>query len=245
MTNLSMAAKKPLAPTTIQQKISHVNFFTELKPPLLPGGPILVPRFYKGLANVQPLQSVKQKFLPPAFIVKLTKLESPQLIHIAILVQFYLGIRAGHFSILEPQMFLGRNVILPPFKFQKRPVMLPLCHVPHKLLEQFFSLCGSESYAPLLPWLPATYKRKFKEVTLELGLPNASHSARHTFGTVQAVLGSEMEIIQRYLIHKRGKTTETYVHTMSSRDIATVLANPLIFIPCSPILAIAPRYLLE
>ena len=96
------------------------------------------------------------------------------------------------------------------------------------------------------PWLPSTYKKKFKEVTLELGLPNASDSADTPyFGTVQAILGTDMEIIQRYLIHKRGKTAEVYVHTMTSREVATVLANPKIFLACSPLVVIAPNYLME
>ena len=235
ISEMSILAKKPLAPTTVQQKISHINFLTELKPPLLPGGPILAPRYFKGLNKITPMIADKKLYLPPSFIVRLATMQDPGLIHLSIQMQMYLGLRGGHFSILEPQMFMDRNVLLPPFKFQKRPVLLPLHHVPPALLEKFLLMCNQEHYAPLLPWLPSTYKKKFREVTLELGLPNASHSARHTFGTIQAILGTDMNIIQRYLIHKRGKTTEVYVHSMTSREV----------VACSPLVAIAPNYLME
>jgi len=247
VSELSVLAKKPLAPTTVQQKITHINFLAAMRPPLLPGGEILLPRYFKGLAKLIPGITAKySKYLPPWFIVKLYRMEKPELIHLAILVQFYLATRAGHFTMLEPQHFMAGNVMLPPFKFQKRAVLLPLHHLPPGLLEKFLSLCGSQHYAPLLPWLPSTYKKMFKTITLELGLSNASHSARHAFASIQAILGTQLDIIQRYLIHKRTITTEkTYVHSMSAEDIATILANPDIFIPCSPVLAPAALGLLD
>ena len=190
-----------------------------------------MPKYFKGISKFTPVRVPKKKYLPPSFIVRLAKQEDPELIYLAVQMQCYLGVRAGHFSLLEPQQFMGMNVILPPFKFQKRPVLMPLYHIPVELLKKFLSLCNQEQFAPLLPWLPATYKKKFKEITLQLGLPNASHSARHTFGSIQAILGTAMDIIQRYLIHKRGKTTEIYVHSMTSSEIAVILAHPSLFIP--------------
>ena len=100
---------KILAASTLQQKVSHMNFLTTLRPPLLPGGEMKLDRLIQGLTSMS-LVTVKNKVLPPSFLWRLHLLYKAKPIYVAMQVQAALGLRAGHFMLLKPKHFLPGSV---------------------------------------------------------------------------------------------------------------------------------------
>jgi len=234
---------KILAASTLQQKVSHVNFLTTLRPPLLPGGEMKLDRLIQGLTAMS-LVTVKNKVLPPSFLWRLHLLYKAKPIYVAMQVQAALGLRAGHFMLLKPKHFLPGSVMLPPFKKHLTSMLLPTHHVPQELLKAYLGLQPSTATRDdlVLPfWTPDQYKKLFAQATLELGLDHATHSARHTFASIQAALCCPRGILAAYLQHKDPKTSTTYIHELSEEELQCVNDHPEYFIPCSMMLAPATR----
>ena len=240
------AIKKPgkvLATSTLEQKVTHVNFLTTMKPPLINGGPIHPKRLLQALGKISP-KTYTDKVLPLVFLYELSLRLQPTLLQISIQLQTMLGLRAGHFCLLTPCAFMSNSLLLPPFKFQKKPVLICLQHVPTWLIKAFLSFQTSQ-YAPIIPWSAATYKSKYKKLTKDFNLCKASHSSRHTFASLHAAMGTPNSIIAAYMIHVRETTTKVYVHELRSGEYQYLLQHPDYFLPLMPQFAPASHNVLE
>lgn len=226
----NLTTDKPWATSTMQQKISHVNLLTELSPPLLPGGAVLAARLAPGLGCLR-VDSFRPTILPPSFLVTLKNLQQPQLIHLAVQMQALTGLRAGQLSLLTPANLGTQGKLwLAPFKHQQLPAILDIRHVPEWLVRALL-LHRQEDYTPILPWTPDQYKAKFKQLTGIYKLPQASHSARHTFASVQKFLNTPASMIGKALTHSAAKTQHVYLHPLSPMEQKVVLENGAYFKP--------------
>ena len=215
----------------MEQKCSHVNFLADLQPPLIQGGPMHPKRLLQAIGKLSP-QQIKNKVLPVLFLLSLKGKYQPTLMEVSLQLQTMLGLRGGHFCLLQPCAFMGVSLLLPPFKFQKHPVLVCIQQVPTWLVEAFLSFKTSQ-FAPIVPWSAAIYKSKYKSLTKSFNLCKASHSSRHTFGSIYAALGAPLPILARYLIHVRESTTRVYVHDLQPGEYQLVVSHPDYFKPLS------------
>ena len=230
--NMNLTAKAPLATSTLQQKISHLNLLTDLSPPLLPGGNVQALRLAPGLGCLK-ADSYRTSILPPTFLIALHNLAHPQLIHLAVQFQALTGLRAGQMSLMVPAHFeFVDKIWVPPFKHQTKPVVRSLSHVPQKLIKDLLSY-ATDPFTPLLPWTAEQYRRKFKELTREYQLTNASHSARHMFCSVQLFINTPGTLVSTALQHSSEKTLKCYTHPLSDKDARAVCSHPKYFRPLS------------
>ena len=227
----------------MEQKVSHVNFLADLNPPMIAGGVIHPRRLLKAIGKLSP-QVVKDKVLPMMFLINLWNMLQPTLMHISIQFQTLVGLRGGHFCLLRPCDFLCGSLLLPPFKFQKTPVLISLQHVPSMLVEALLSY-GTDHYAPIIPWSASMYKTKYKQLTKGFNLCKASHSSRHTFASLHAAKGTPLCTIQRYMVHVRESTTKGYVHELSLSECQVIVKYPDYFLPLSLQLAPSSHKVLE
>ncbi len=220
---------KVLKQTTMEQKVTHVNFFAEMKPPLILGGTMHPQRLLKAIGKLSP-KVYTNKVLPLSFLLALSKLLKPTLMQVAIQLQTLMGLRGGHICLLKPCEFIQRSVLLPPFKHQKHPVLMSLSHVPVWLIEAYLSFQTSQ-YAPIIPWSAETYKKKYKALTKGYNLCKASHSSRHTFASIHAAKSTPLGIVACYMVHTRETTTKVYIHTLKPEDYQLLVANQDYFLP--------------
>ena len=118
---VTIFAAKPLAQSTLQQKLSHLNFMAELMPEgvVIAGGKLSLPKLMKGLGQLHGTSS-EVHILPPSFLITLSLLQKPQLIHLAVQLQALLGLRAGQMCLLTPMHLATESMLLvPPFKHQR------------------------------------------------------------------------------------------------------------------------------
>jgi len=208
----------------MEQKVSHINFLADFNPPMIAGPPMHPKRILQGIGKLCP-QTYTDKVLPIQFLIGLSTRLQPKLIHIAVQLQTLIGLRGGHICLLKPAAFMGNSVLLPPFKFQKHPVLVCLLHVPRWLIEAFLSFQTSH-FAPIIPWSSATYKAKYKELTKAFKLCKASHSSRHTFASIHSAMGSPIQTIAQYMIHVRETTTKVYVHDLKPEEYQLLMSYP-------------------
>ena len=225
LTTIQLGGNKPLAENTLLQKVTHLNFLTDLSPPLLPGGKISLSKLVQGLAKFSTHSSL-ENMLPPSFLISLSLLEQPQLIHIAIQLQASIGLRAGQMTMITPMHLLTPGqLIAPPFKLQKFTVLLSVEHVPVWLIHAFLSF-QQNGFSPILPWTTPQYRAKFKEVCVTYKLPQTSHAARHTYASVHRFLNEPLPMISQILIHKGADTVETYLHAISLAEQKIIMEHP-------------------
>jgi len=187
---------KILTAQTMEQKASHINCLTTFLPPLIAGGPIHPKRLLQAIGKLSP-KVYTNKVLPIRFLIDLSRLLQPTLMQTAVQLQTLLGLRGGHFCMLRPCDFNANSLLLPPFKFQKIPVLLCTLHVPTWLIKTYLSRQTSY-YAPIIPWSAATYKSKYKKLTQAYKLCKASHSSRHTFASLHAALSTPLSTVAQY-----------------------------------------------
>ena len=224
----SRAHKKLLAKSTLQQKISHINMLTELLPPLLPGDRISGDRLAPGLATLT-VHDIRPHILPPSFLLSLAHLHNPQLIHIAVQFQTLTGLRAGQMTQLKSaHLETPQRMMVLPFKFQLETVVLNISAVPAWLICAFKGF-AKNPYTPIIPWTTKDYQTKFKKLTATYRLPNASHSARHTFCSIHRFLGDPHMLISAHVIHKQEKTLQGYTHLICHDEQQVILQNPAYF----------------
>ena len=217
LTALQLEGKKPLAEATLQQKVTHINFLTELNPPMLPGGHIVMPKLVHGLAKFS-TYCPKVNMLPPSFLISLALLEEPQLIHIAVQLQAAIGLRAGQMTLITPMHLLTQGqMIAPPFKRQKLTVLLDIMHVPKWLVDAFLSF-QKNGFSPILPWTTPQYRAHFKSLCVSYQLPQTSHAARHTYASIHRFLNEPLPMISQILIHKGECTIDKYLHSISEEE---------------------------
>ena len=231
LAHLQLTGAKPLAETTLLQKGSHINFLTQTNPPVLPGGKVDVAKLVQGLGQFS-LPTSEKAILPPSFLITISLLENPHLIHVAVEFQAAVGLRAGQMVMVKPQHLTSSKgfMIAPPFKKQKLTLLLNITHIPEGLVNKFLSF-SQNWFSPILPWTTPQYRAKFKELCAAYRLPHASHAARHTYATVHRFLNEPLGLIASVLIHKQEKTVETYLHTLSPEEMQVVLCHPHYFRP--------------
>ena len=201
---------------------------TELQPPLIDGPAVKASSQLKG-SGICYIPGIKNTILPPSFLLALSHLEQPQLIHIAMQLQAMTGLRGGQMVlIIRAHLLTPGRLVVPPYKHQKSTTVVPVDHIPHWLLTAFLSAAKSD-LTPILPWTGPQYRSKFKQVTTSYRLPQASHSARHTFACVRRILGDPLQLISTRLIHKQGKTTSNYLHPMPAQEELLVNSHPEYF----------------
>ena len=111
-------AKKGLAETTLQQKLSHINCLVDLGTPLIAGPRLTQSKIATGLGTLQ-LAVFKVTILPPSFLLTLANLEKPQLLDAAIQFQALTGLRAGQMTMLMPaHLSTEGKLLIAPFKHQ-------------------------------------------------------------------------------------------------------------------------------
>ena len=210
----------------------HVNFLADMKPSLLPGGHFAARHLPAGLGKLA-IAKVSKKPLNPLFLMHLWHLPSMKPLHICILMQTALGLRAGHLAILTANQFGSETVMLPAFKFQK-PVLMPLLHVPDQLLAMFLDLASGRSKdAPIIPFTAAQYKKQFGKLLKQQGFSQTSHSSRHAFGSIHAAMMTSHPTIARYLVHTKEKTTKVYIHEFPLSELQCIRTHPSYFLPLS------------
>ena len=216
------------AENTLQQKLTHLNFLASTHPPILPGGVLSAPRLISGLGKLSLPPKIKH-MLPPSFLITLSLLENPMLIHTTIQLQALIGLRGGHLCLVNPMSLQTEGVLVaPPFKRQLKSVMVDIRHVPRWLIQQFLSHKKND-YSPIMPWTAVQYQAKFKQCCQDFRLPSTSHAARHTYASVHAFLNEPRALISQILIHKAQRTLKTYVHELPLCEQRVVLDNPQYF----------------
>ena len=212
---------KPKAGSTLLQKISHINLLTELQPPLIAGPRATGSRLVPGMGCVNTSQ--KDLILPPSYILTLSKLQQPQVLHVAVQFQVLSGLRVGQMSLLLPSHLATPDRIwLPPFKHQPLPRLVDIRHIPKALVQQLLAYSTSK-YTPILPWTPEQYKLRFQQLAATYGLKKTSHSARHSFASIQRFLNVPTAAISRALTHEQGKSVATYLHAIPIPEQQVIL----------------------
>ena len=226
LTTIQLDGKaKPLSEATLTQKVTHLNFLTELNPPLLPGGKCTMGKLVTGLAQFSTYSSL-ENMLPPSFLISLSLLEKPQLIHIAVQLQAATGLRAGQMTMINPMHLLTLGqLIAPPFKRQKHTVLLSIEHVPIWLIRAFLSYKKND-FSPIMPWTTPQYQAKFKELCSTYGLSHTTHAARHCYASVHRFLNEPLPMISQILIHKGERTLDTYLHSISKEEQHVIQSHP-------------------
>ena len=228
-----LASTKQLLPTTLSQKLSHLQFFTDLG--VLPQirTPLTV-KFIQGLTNVVK-HTVNVKFLLPSMILRIFNLPTSTIIQDAILMQAFTGLRGGQMVLITPSHLLnGQHHLVPPYKRNNNTTVLSLRHVHPKILNNFLRHATTD-YAPILPYTSMQYKDKFASAMKALGTVMSSHSARHFFATLHNFLKSPLQLIGDNLIHKNAPhTTPTYIHALSTTEAKLILNNRHLFITLQP-----------
>ena len=216
---------KPLACSTLIQKTSHINMLTGLDPPLLPGGKVATAHQCYGMGKLLG-SPIRVSMLPPSYFLSLSFLQKPELIHLAVQLQAKLGLRAGQMTLLCGFHFATIGCLLAqPFKHMKSARVLPTDHVPQWLLDQFLTY-SKDDLTPILPWTTAQYRAKFKALATSYGFTQASHSARHTFASVQMFKGDPLKVISFMLIHKGDKTVYNYTHPICAQEQKVIMRHP-------------------
>ena len=223
------AATTDYAPSTLNQRLSHLQFFAELG--ALPPMPLLGrKRLITGISHVLQHVIYYDLLLPSHFLTLFfSKVSTPM--KDAILLQCSIGFRAGQMSILTAQNFLQNNtqLLVTPFKRCKQTAILPLSHVYPPLISNFLKHAPSP-YTPVLGLTAAAYKTQFQLTMKQLGTKLTSHSARHFFSTVQKILGTHLMTIGHHLRHADPKgTTPTYCHELPAAEIQLLLKHPALF----------------
>ena len=218
------------APSTIDQKLSHLQFFSELGvfPPIRCKAQR---RLIQGLQAIKPLLLTPHQLLPSTLLL-LHLLHNPTLIHTSILLQALVGLRGGQMILISPAMLKHGVHVVPPFKKTKFTTLLPLSHVNPIILQRFIAY-GSNPLLPILHLTKDQYRRAFSSALSQIGFKyeNTTHSARHTFGSIQWLLTNNLELVQQHLIHKSPKTTKTYIHVFDISEQQIILQHPELFQP--------------
>jgi len=225
--------------STLSQMGCHVSFLTKLTPPLIRGEAFTPTQTIKGLRELCQITS-QPKVLPPSYLIKLAELKAPTFEQLCVQMQAALGLRATHFAKLCPVHYHAATVLLPPFKFQSHSVLISLHHVPAWLLSAYLHHPRANQrdvHSPIIPWSSDQYKKIFRALAAHLGLNYSTHSARHTFATVQAMLRVPRQVIAQYLVHKNVSTTAIYIHSLSMKEQQCIAAHQEYFKPCSILFA--------
>ena len=164
--------------------------------------------------------------LPPSFLISLKQLAKPLQIHYAVQFQSLTGLRAGQMTLVTAgHLATPGRMIVPPFKKMLQTTVLNIEAVPKWLVTAFKSFAIND-YTPILPWTTADYRSRFRQLTKDFGLPQASHSARHTFCSVHCFLGDPLPIISHQMVHKTEKTLKAYSHELTHLEQMVVLQHP-------------------
>ena len=228
-----LATVDKLLPTTIDQYLSHLQFFAKMG--LLP--PMRQPKhrlFIKGLTKVVN-HTIPLRLLLPSTIVRLFHATPRTLILDAMLFQWAVGLRGGHLLHITPEHILQNSFLhVPPYKHCTSSNLLPMAQVPKVILSRFLSY-AKDPQIPIVPWNKPMYHNTFKRAMASLGLHQTSHSLRHAFATIQQLLNSPIQLIGAYMIHANPtKTTPTYLHSLPPCEVQCIINHPDLFIPLQP-----------
>ena len=181
-----LASTKALAAETLDAYISHLQYFTDLG--LLPQMRATSQRrFFKGLKSIRG-QVLALECLLPSIVLRMFLLDEPTMMMDAILFQAFTGLRAGQMLLITPEHLPDLSYhIIPPFKHTRSTNMMPLQHVPAKIVANFLKH-AKDPYAPILPMTAQAYKRRFVQTLATLDQHMASHAARRFFATYQSFL---------------------------------------------------------
>ena len=219
------------ATSTLQQKLSHINCLLAFKPKLIRGHTLDLQDLAKGLGGLKAI-CLKDHILPPSFLITMSLLKRPQVLHIAVQFQALTGLRGGQMSLITAEDLKRVHFYLwaAPFKHRLVPLLVDIRQVPQWLVQAFLSF-STEECAPILPYTPSQYKQLFKELTASYGLSQASHAARHTFASVQRSLDVPLYRIQQAMTHDNEKSLGTYLHPLIGKEMRVVLQHPQYFVP--------------
>ena len=187
-------------------------------------------RFFKGLQNIC-RHEIIYRLLLPSTLLRMFHQRHPSFMTTCILMQATLGLRAGQMLLITPEHFINNtHHHVPPFKKCKTSSLLPIMHVPPTLLHRFLYYAVS-THLPIVRLTVAQYERKFTNTVKKLGCQLSSHSARHAFATIQALLNVAIFIIAQHLCHADPETSRTYIHELSAQELQVIYAHPELFIP--------------
>ena len=221
-----LAKHEQLAPSTLDQKISHINFFAQLGlfPPVRE---LAQRRFLDGLTKLLNY-TPKRSLLPPSLIV--TMFNSPSSLMVdSILFQSQVGLRGGQMVKITPHHLLPTIHMVPPYKHCKVLTLLPLQHVNPDILARFLSH-ATAPHLPIVNLSAKQYKDYFASTIMTFGYKRTSHAARRTFATVHDFLKSPPTVLASHLIHANSKTTmKSYVLALGTTEGIVVLSHPELF----------------
>jgi len=233
--HLRSRAIKPCQPSTLLQYETHLKFFVELG--ILPGAMSTGnSKMLTGMGRLAHVE-VKDKLLLPSMILTMCSLQKKTRITIAMSFQSYVGLRGGQLCQVAPiHLQSMRTHIVPPYKKCLRTSALPLTHVPTAALQDFLALGSAEPLVPILGLTKTQYQKAFKSTCKDLGCVFTSQSARHTFASVQSLLGTPLKTISEHLTHANPSTTSSnYVHPIPSAEAALVFKHSALFLPALPL----------
>ena len=224
------AATKNLMPSTLNQYLSHLQFFHDLG--VLPNiRTSQTLKFITGLSHVVKHNFIA-RFLPPSLIYRIFQLDSTDIILDTIMFQAFNGLRGGHVVQILPSHIVNLTYFLvPPYKKCTTTTVLSLQHIPKKIIQNFLRHATDDS-TPIINFTKQSYKYHFHKKLQSMGIDLTSHSARHFFGTLQNFLDTSIQSIGHHLIHKKpAQTTPTYIHNLSPMEAKIVISNPQLFKP--------------
>ena len=232
-----LASTRALAAETLDAYISHLQYFADLG--LLPQMRASSQRrFFKGLKNIRGAV-LALEYLPPSLVLRIFMLDQTTLMMDAILFQAFTGLRAGQMLLVTPEHIPDLLYhIMPPFKHTRATNMMPLHHVPAKIVTNFLRH-AKDKFAPVIPMTAQAYKANFVKTMKSLDKHLASHAARRFFATYQHFLHSSINVIGNYMLHVNPKkTTVNYVGELPAAEANIILQHPEIFIPLSSALIV-------
>ena len=228
-----LALHKQLLPTTLNQKLSHLQFFSSMGLlPLLRTDQHTM--FIKGLTNIVHHQ-IPERIIPPTILWSMFNASKRSLILDAILYQAFTGLRLGQMLLITPNhILLNSRQILPPFKKCRITNCLPLHHVHPLIISRFLSHATHQD-APIISMSADQYAAAFASILKAYKVPTSTHAARHSFATIQSILKVPIEIIAQYLLHVSPLTTKGYLHPLSPSEVQAIMQHPELFITIQPI----------
>ena len=233
-----LAVGKKNKDTTIDQKLSHLQFVVELG--LLDSARQRHQRkILSGLHNVMQY-TIKDKLFLPSMSLSLLRMTTTNKFQDAVLLQSLVGLRGGQMLLLSPNKLLNyRMHVVPPYKKCLQQTVLPLNHVPPVVIDRFLRWATSPT-SPILNVAKKQYQQEFSKICLSLGYKFTSQYARHCFASCQHVLGVPTITVGEHLCHADPRrTTKTYIHTMPDQEITLILNHPELFQPALPRLCIS------
>jgi len=233
-----LAVIKKNKDTTIDQKISHLQFFVELG--LLDNARQRHQRkTLSGLHNVMQF-TIKDKLFLPSMSLSLFRMTTTNIFQDAVLLQSLVGLRGGQMLLLSPNKLLNyRTHVVPPYKKCLHQTVLPLNHVPPVVIDRFLRWAASPT-SPILNVTKKQYQKEFSKICVSLGYKFSSQSARHSFASCQTVLGVPILTVGEHLCHADPlRTTKTYIHLLPDPEISLILNHQELFQPALPRLCIS------